>query len=149
MSRILDTKEYLDTVVALLREEEAGIPLRVSGTSMTPFLHPGDVVYLSRPVRPVRVGDVVLFTRTDGSYVLHRIIKKKAGFFLALGDAQYAPESVPPERIHAVVTSVQLQGRVLTERHPRCLFFRFLWRWLAPLRPAIGQLRSRIKKAAG
>lgn len=147
MNRILDTKEYLDTVVSLLGEADAGIPLRISGTSMTPFLHPGDVVYLSRPARPVRGGDIVLFTRPDGSYVLHRIIKKKAGFFLALGDAQNVPEPVPPERIHAVVTSVQLQGRVLTDRHPRCLFFRFPWRWLAPLRPAIGQLRARIKKS--
>lgn len=147
MSRILDTKEYLDTVVSLLGEVEAGIPLRISGTSMTPFLHPGDVVYLSRPVRPVRAGDVVLFTRPDGSYVLHRILKKKAGFFLALGDAQYAPEPVSTERIHAVVTSIQLHGRVLKDRHPRCLFFRFPWRWLAPLRPAIGRLRARIKKS--
>lgn len=147
MSRTLDTKEYLDTVVSLLREEKL-IPLRISGTSMTPFLHHGDVVYLSRPVQPVRRGDIVLFTRPDGSYVLHRIMKKKAGFFLALGDAQYVPEPVPSERIHAVVTSVQIQGRVLSNRHLRCLFFRFPWRWLAPLRPALGRLRTKIKMAA-
>lgn len=143
MSRILDTKEYLDTVVALLGEGAAQVPVRVSGTSMAPFLHPGDVVYLSRPVRPCRVGDIVLFTRPEGRYVLHRIVKKKNGAFLALGDGQCVPEPVQPERIHAVATSVGIQGRILSAHHPRCLFFRFVWRWLAPLRPVIGRLRGR------
>lgn len=147
MSRILDTKEYLDTVVTLLREGESQIPVRISGTSMAPFLHPGDVVWLFRPVRPCRVGDIVLFTRPEGSYVLHRIVKKKDGAFLVLGDGQCVPEPVQPERIQAVATLVQLQGRILPMGHPYCLFFRYPWRWLTPLRPFIGRLHRKIKAA--
>lgn len=145
MSRTIDTKEYLDTVVSLLQEGRKNIPVSVSGVSMTPFLHPGDTVFLNLPQRACRKGDIVLFTRSDGRYILHRIVRKYDESYLLLGDSQIAKEFVPAERICAVVTAIRIGEKVYTSAHPYCLFFRTVWRWFAPFRPQIGKILNFIK----
>lgn len=146
MSKTVDTREYLDLVVSLLLEGHRNVPVTVSGVSMTPFLHNGDTVYLNLPERPCRIGDVVLFTRPNGSYILHRIVGKKTGYFIMLGDSQLHCEFIPEEKIHAVVTAVRIGDQVMRNNHPYCLFFRTVWRWLRPLRPQIGSLYKLLKK---
>lgn len=145
MSRTIDTKEYLDTVMSLLQEGQKNIPVTVSGVSMTPFLHPGDTVFLNLPQRAYRKGDIVLFTRSDGRYVLHRIVRENEGSYLLLGDSQLTKEFVPAERICAVVSAIRIGEKVYSPAHPYCLFFRTVWRWLAPLRPQIGKILNFIK----
>lgn len=140
MSRIIDTKEYLDAVVSLLQEGQTNLPVTVSGVSMTPFLHPGDTVYLNLPQRNFRPGDIVLFTRPDGRYILHRIIKRRTDCFVLLGDAQQFREYVPESAIYAIVTSVRIGDRHMSLLHPYCLFFRTIWMWFAPLRPQMGAI---------
>ena len=50
----------MEPLLALLDEAEA-VPLVISGNSMTPFLVDGrDTVYLSKPNRPLKKGDMVL-----------------------------------------------------------------------------------------
>ena len=49
MAKVLDTTAYLDTVCALLQEGHAHVPVTGAGTSMTPFLDPGDTVFLDLP----------------------------------------------------------------------------------------------------
>ena len=52
------------------------LPLVVSGTSMAPFLAPDrDRVFLSAVTRPLKAGDIVLYQRDCGTYVLHRIVR--------------------------------------------------------------------------
>ena len=48
MALIVDTKEYLNTICQLLREGKQDLPVPVTGNSMCPFLHPGDIVSLNR-----------------------------------------------------------------------------------------------------
>ena len=146
MSRTIDTKEYLDTVISLLHDGQTNIPVTVSGVSMTPFLHPGDIVFLNLPQRAYRSGDIVLFTRPDGRYILHRIVRKSDDSFTILGDAQKTREYVPACAIHAIVTSVRIGERVLPLSHPYCLFFRTIWMWFAPLRPQMGAVARFLKQ---
>lgn len=145
MGKIIDSKEYLSLTLSALREGKTNLPVTVSGTSMVPFLRPGDVVFLNLPNRPCRVGDVVLFTRPDGSYVLHRIIRTTNTHYILQGDGQLTPEPVPISQVCAVVTSLRLGNRLITPHHPYWLFFRTLWRWLRPLRPMIGKLHKKSR----
>ena len=71
---ILDTQAYLNTVCDMLAPGQTLVPVPVAGTSMCPFLHPGDTVYLSAPDRSPEVGDILLFRRPTGPYILHRVI---------------------------------------------------------------------------
>lgn len=138
MALIVDTKEYLNTICCLLAEGQQDLPVPVTGNSMCPFLHPGDIVYLNRYTE-LEKGDIVLFTRPDGSFVLHRIYQiKKDGTYLILGDNQLLPEPVPAERIHAIVTSVRIKEKVITPKSLRWQCYAKLWS--RPVRRIIGKL---------
>ena len=139
MAHTLDTKQYLDTVCAMLREGQKAVPVPVAGVSMRPFLRNGDVVYLDLPPKKLRKGDILLFTRPNGQYVLHRLHKKqKDGTFLMLGDSQLVPEPVHPEQIHAIVSFARIRGEVVKRSSFHWWCFACPWRWLAPWRPQVG-----------
>ena len=143
MAVTLDTNEYLDTVCALLAQGHGSVAVPVAGGSMVPFLHNGDTVYLDLPERPPKRGDIVLYTRPDGRYILHRVVRRRGdGSFLMAGDAQQALERVPdPGRIHAVVTAARHKGKLLTPRSLRWWAYRHIWLWLRPLRHRLMALR--------
>lgn len=148
MPRTLDTKEYLDTVCDLLARGSTCVPVPVAGTSMVPFLHPGDTVYLDLADSPLKKGDIVLFTRPDGRYVLHRIVKcNPDGSFVLLGDAQTQRETVDGiHRIHARVTGAACRGKLLNTKSPRWRFYATLWQYLEPVRPRLLGLGSRLSR---
>lgn len=145
MARMLDTKEYLDAVCALLRQGERNVAVPVTGSSMIPFLHNGDMVYLEAPKRKLKRGDIVLYTRENGQYVLHRIWRLcRDGGVAVVGDAQQETEYLPRrECIHGLVTSVRHQGRILTPSSLRWQIYRRVWLWLRPVRYRLLALRSK------
>lgn len=62
------------------------------GTSMMPLLRQGeDSVSLALPEN-VEIGDVVLYRRKNGQFVLHRIISKTDNGYTMCGDNQYILE---------------------------------------------------------
>ena len=139
MARMVDTKEYLDMVSDLLREGRKNVPVTVAGSSMTPFFHHGDTVYLEAPRKPLKRGDVVLYVRPTGQYVLHRIVRVNAdGSFIMLGDAQVDREWIEGcAAVRGIVVRVLHKGKVLTKRSFRWWFFEKIWPLVVPLRPAI------------
>lgn len=143
----VDTQEYLDMAMAALAEGCGSVSVPVSGTSMGPFLHPGDTVELCLPTRRLKTGDVVLYTRPGGRYILHRIVKcLPDGSYGLLGDNQRAPEPVSPEQIRAVVTAATRRGARVVPGSPVWWFYAHPWRLLAPLRPKIAAIHKRIRK---
>lgn len=148
VERILETTEYLDTVCGLLRQGRTCVPVPVSGGSMTPFLRPGDTVYLDPAELPLRKGDVVLFTGADGCYVLHRIARAdRDGSFLLLGDAQTQPERVESARlIHGRMVRARRGEQLLMPGSLRWWFFATVWLWVIPLRRRIMTVWEDIRK---
>ncbi|MBQ5390686.1 MAG: S24/S26 family peptidase [Clostridia bacterium] len=58
------------------------------GTSMQPMLYEGrDSVLLGAADR-IETGDVLLYRRTNGAFVLHRLIEKRGGKLTMCGDHQ-------------------------------------------------------------
>jgi len=70
--------------------------LRVQGSSMLPWVRPGDVVFAERAAcDEVRCGDVVLFAR-DGRLFVHRLVEKRGGHLpeiVTKGDAHRHADS--------------------------------------------------------
>lgn len=144
---ILDTQVYLDTVCDLLREGHTHVPVTVVGTSMTPFFDPGDTVYLDLLQRPAQVGDVILFARFGGKYVLHRVVRVfPDGSLELLGDAQICSERLFPDQVRAIVTAVRRGEKLLDERSLRWRFFRGPWRYVRRLRPYLNRIYSLLRK---
>ncbi len=72
---------------------------RILGSSMLPMLHDDrDLVVIERLEKPLKVGDVVLFRREDGVYILHRVMFKYHASVLACGDNRYFCEWVSPQQ---------------------------------------------------
>ena len=147
MAKVLDTKAYLDTVCELLQQGQCHVAIPVTGGSMVPFLHSGDMAYLDLPDTPLKKGDIVLYTRENGRYILHRIKKvNKDGSFIMVGDAQQKLELLPrQELIHARVTSALHCGKHIHPGQPRWWFYQHVWLWIVPLRRPLMTLVPRLK----
>ena len=147
MPKVIDTTAYLDTVCALLQEGHTHVPVTVAGTSMTPFLDPGDTVFLDLPNGAVEKGDVILFQRTGGQYVLHRVVAvRENGILELLGDAQLLPEPVHPSQVRAVVTEARRGEKLLTSHSLRWRFFRGPWQHCRRIRPYVNRIRNHFRK---
>ncbi len=88
----------LEQILPLLESAtEKGAPFRFfqRGTSMLPMLRQGvdSVQLVSKEKRPPKIGEVILYRRKNGAFVLHRIIGEgKDGSFITCGDNQGIPE---------------------------------------------------------
>lgn len=131
-SKIVDRLDFMKIILAA--EDHSVIPLLVTGTSMLPFLlDRRSVVYLEKnsDYEPKR-GDIVMFMRTDGAWVLHRISRLLPdGTLLINGDAQAWTETILPRQIAARVVKICRRKRVFSVEQP---IYRALVRMWMPLR---------------
>lgn len=136
--KVLPPETLMEPLLALLEEAEY-VPLVISGGSMMPFLVNGrDTVYLSRITRPLKRGDMVLYRRDNGAYVLHRIYRVEPEGFCLVGDAQTVTEKgIRPEQVLALVSAVRRKGKVLRPGSFWWDFFEKVWIRLLPLRRGI------------
>lgn len=145
----MDTKAFLDAVCRMLEEGASCVPVPVAGTSMTPFLYPGDTVYLSLPSHPLKRGDVALFVRPGGRYVLHRVIREEGSGFRMLGDSQTEAEYVEKSRIRAVAVQVVRRGERLQPGDWIWERFARGWTALVPVRGLILRTAGLFRRKAG
>ena len=94
-----------------LREGKT-VEMTVTGSSMLPLLKDRiSCVCLARP-DSLSKGDIVLFERSDGQYVLHRISSVRGGMFDIVGDNRTsADRNVPFVKILAKVVRYAKDGR--------------------------------------
>lgn len=144
--RTVDTQAYLNTVCDMLTQGKALVPVPVAGTSMCPFLHPGDTVYLSSLTRQPEVGDILLFRRPGGAYILHRVIGlSQDGQLWLLGDSQLIREPIHPDWIRGIVVKARRKGQIITPDHKTWRFYRRTWVRLTPVRKPILALHKVLK----
>ena len=140
-----------------LQLEAGEAPLRVTGSSMHPTLRDRlDTVYLKSAKGDLRKGDVILYRRENGRYILHRILACSAEGFLCAGDNQCQKEAVAPGQVLAVVTAFQRGKKRVDVRHRGYRLYVWLGialfplrrPWLA-LRRRLGAIRRKCKKSRG
>jgi len=93
-------ERHLDNAGQILQllEQQGRVTLRVRGSSMLPWIKPGDVAIIRRAdIENVRCGDVVLFKHESRLFV-HRLVEKQGTLrevrFLAKGDAHPDPDGI-------------------------------------------------------
>ena len=144
--RTVDTQGYLNTVCDMLAQGRSLVPVPVAGTSMCPFLHPGDTVYLAPLDRPPEVGDILLFRRPSGAYILHRVVAlAQDGTLTLLGDSQLVKEIIPPGWIRGIVVKARRKGQIITPNHKTWRFYCRTWVRLTPVRTPILKLHKVLK----
>ena len=108
---LIDAAGLRAYIGAVLSETEAGgvMEMPVFGSSMAPFLiHGRDAVRLVKCTHPPKRGEIVLFRRLDGQYVLHRVCR---------------------------VIAVRRKGKWYGRNSALWRFFTTVWLVLTPVRP--------------
>lgn len=143
----IDTKVYLSFLKEMI-EQNMDVSIVISGNSMSPFLvNQRDVIYLSKINRKLKKGDLVLYQRLSGQYVVHRIVKvKKSGYYLA-GDNQIAIEGpILDKQIFGLVTKVKRKGKWIEAGNFWWEFFEHVWVYLLPWRMIILKIYKKVCK---
>ena len=71
----------LYALIAPVIKQNGTVKIKVAGFSMYPLLASRRDSVLLGKAHKMKVGDVPLFQREDGSFILHRIVGKKDGAF--------------------------------------------------------------------
>ena len=116
--------------------KEKQVAITVTGNSMSPFLKDKrDKAVLSPITQKPKKDDVVLYSRDNGSYVLHRVFKVKQNEYIMLGDAQvYQEKGITDNHIIAVSTAFERKGRQFDRNDFLYLCYVKFWRFIYPLR---------------
>ena len=142
---VIDPQDLIPQLLELLDETDT-VPLLMSGNSMSPFLiHGRDTVYLSKITEPPQRGDMILYRRDNGKFVLHRVYEAGKTFTM-VGDAQPLLEKgIRPEQMLAKVTAVTRKGKLLKKGSFWWDFFETTWLRFLPMRRPIHKLYTIMK----
>jgi len=143
---IVAAQEFMPVIRAALERGQT-VRMTVTGSSMLPFIHNGDVVDLHPVSSLPKRGDVVLAKCRQGRYVLHRVIRLEGNMFFLRGDAQ--------RHLEESLTARDVLGRIDISYHhgrPRVLcsgvwhLVWLLWTHSAPFGPLLLQFAIRIRR---
>ncbi len=125
-----------------LLEDGQSIEIHPHGFSMYPLItSPSDSVVI-QPIagETLKRGDIILYRRTSGLLVLHRICRiKKDGFYFT-GDNQTEVEGpLPEQQLLAKVIYIRRKGHTFSIKHPIYWICSYIWLILRPVRPLISR----------
>ncbi len=86
----------------------------ITGTSMNPLLVEGrDYVLIKKVEGPLEIGDIPLYRRDTGTFVLHRVVDKKDDGYIMCGDNQFLLEKgITDKHVIGVVCSIFRDGKL-------------------------------------
>ncbi len=125
------------------------VTLGVTGNSMLPLLrHNRDCVILSAcDPTALKRGDVPLYRRPDGKFVLHRILRVEKDSYTLAGDAQHELEvGLPKTCVIAVMTGFTRKGKTVSCRNVWYGLYSSMWMLVRPLRPYLFRVASRLRR---
>lgn len=109
-----------------------------TGNSMRPLLWPDQDSVALEARAAYHIFDIVLYKRSGGDYILHRIVGKDGKGFVLCGDNQTRREyGVSPEQILGAAREWFHNGKARTPGDPLIRAYVFFWCRLFPLRRPI------------
>lgn len=135
-------------IEALLNEDRT-IQIFPQGYSMYPMFVPGrdEAVIAKADFEKLRRGDVVLYRRTEGILVLHRLCKKGKDCFFAVGDNQYLVEGpLRMDQIKGKLVGFVRKGHYISTANPIYLAAAHLWLFMRPVRGPIMTAGASVKR---
>ena len=126
----------IENIEQHLREQGFYVSTTV-GMSMWPMLknrRDRIVVTALRDGQTLRRGDLPLYRRPDGKYVLHRILRVKGDHYIIRGDNTYVREIVPKTWVMGYVTEFYRKGRHVQSTNGRYRFYAAVWQGIYPVR---------------
>lgn len=135
------SKKMLERLLPFLKEGQT-VEIHPQGSSMFPLLTEGrdSVLICSLDDTTPKRGDILLYQRSNGLLVLHRVYRTRQDGFYFVGDNQTEIEG-PLERsqLLAKVTHIRRKGQLFSIKHPIYLLISRAWLFLRPIRPYISR----------
>lgn len=139
--------ESLVEVIQLQLENGGRANLTVTGSSMMPlFYNRRDAVTLIPVKDRQKKGDIILYRRENGMYVLHRIVRVEQDRYICSGDNQFEEEIVTHGQLIGVVGGFQRKGKTYELSHFGYRVYKTLWVELFPMRRGYIWLRRRMAR---
>ena len=125
MNSITQLVEVMNTAF----DQNLKFEMPVNGTSMLPFIHAGDLVMLDKiSNHKIKKGDVVLYKRENGQYVLHRIHSIKNKKLVMLGDNQLKLEkNIAYNQLLAKMISYKTKKKDVSVKSFKYRFWSNIW----------------------
>lgn len=137
----------LAPVIKEIIESGGRFSFKVTGGSMFPLLIEGRDSVILEQVHTLKPGDIILYQRDDGNYVLHRIVKIKNGELYLCGDAQFVIEyPIRYDQVIAVACAIIRGGETIPVTDFKYRFYTKVWCHTFKTRPHILKIYSRFKK---
>lgn len=128
--------------------EKGPLVYPVRGWSMTPLLREKRDLVVIKPLgeHVCKKNDVILY-RVNDRYVLHRILKVRAGDYVLCGDRCLQKEfGITREQILGVMTSFIKNSKEISTNSLRCRIYNFFWCDLFFLRVVVLKVGSFFKR---
>lgn len=141
--------EEMSPLLAELINSGADVTITVTGNSMKPMLcHLRDTVLLTKcNPASLKKGDIPLYRRESGSYILHRILKVNEGSYDIAGDHQYILErDVKKTQVLCVVKGFTRNGKYHSVDEVGYRVYSFVWRLLFPFRKPIMKIHGKLHR---
>lgn len=119
--------------------------LTVTGSSMVPTLLGGrDCVTLVKPPETLQKGDLPLYRRRNGAFVLHRVVAvAEDGSYVLCGDHQWVKEpGIRQEQIVGLVSEIERKGKQFTVDNRRYRRWVRFWIRALPMRHALFRIHG-------
>ncbi len=90
------------------------------GNSMYPFIkNKAQTVYITKKQGRLMPYDIALYIRSNGGYVLHRVLEIKEKGYVFCGDSQFNLEEVKEEQVVGLLSAFQRGKRTVefTQKH--------------------------------
>ena len=110
-------KLNMETLLPFIEEAfNRGVDFQIpiTGTSMNPLLYQNrDYVKIVKPTLPLKLGDIPLYRRDDGAFVLHRVVGiKENGEYIMCGDNQFLLEhGITDKHIIGIAKTLVIDGK--------------------------------------
>lgn len=106
-----------------------------SGDSMEPLLfHQDTRVVIRKADGILKKGDLPVYRRPSGQFVMHRIVRVEGAYYYTRGDNRCGSEQVPREWVLGVVTEIYRKKRHIFVTDQRYRLYVTIWNALYPIR---------------
>lgn len=106
-----------------------------SGDSMEPLLfHKNTRVVIQKVEGELRKGDLPLYRRDTGQFVMHRIIRVDDAYYYTRGDNRYGLERIPKVWVIGVVTEIYRKKKHILVMDKMYRSYVWVWNTLYPIR---------------
>jgi len=118
--------------------------LSFRGVSMRPMLRQGkDSVELSPLPEKIKKFDLPVYRRSDGKYVMHRVIAVKDDHYICLGDNTVGLEKVYPEQMIGVMSAFKRGAKRVEADALGYRMYCRIWRLTHPFRKLLYKSKKR------